>query len=231
MAGESENRTYRWILPLVVGIFCGGLGGAIFTWYMNRPTRTVLSYRIATTTLSAPEAAGPIPDLKVLIGGTPIQALYAHNIELLPRQGPFVDQAEVAFSFSSPVRIYGIRQDIPSPLHHLECTGLGANTKTILQLPDPAKEISSFECMARPILFQGTDTHPFRVTIATDKSEVPRVLVAARNLDLVPADQFSPKEPDKLLWLWSGFFTLVGVFLASLGVFLATGTYFARKGR
>src|SRR5713226_2462788 len=107
MAGESEHRDYRWVLALIVGIVCGGLGGSIFTWYMNRPRPTVLSYRIATTTLSAPEAVGLIPDLKVLIGGSPIQALYAHNMELLPRQGPFVDQADVAFSFSTPVRIYG----------------------------------------------------------------------------------------------------------------------------
>src|SRR3989442_13987265 len=184
MAGESENRPYRWVLPLIVGIFCGGLGGSVFTWYMNRTKATVVTYRIATTTLSAPEAVGLIPDLKVLIGGSPIQALYAHNMELLPRQGPFVDQADVAFNFSSPVRIYGIHQESPSPLHHLDCAGLAANSKGTIQLPDPTREISNVQCTMRPILFQENDTQPFRITIATDRSEVPHVLVAARNLQL-----------------------------------------------
>jgi hypothetical protein len=155
MAGESENRSYRWILPLIVGIFCGGLGGSIFTWYMNRPSPTVLTYRIATTTLSSPEAVGLIPDLKVLIGGSPIQALYAHNIELLPRQGAYIDQADVAFSFSSPIHIYGIHQESPSALHHLDCAGFSANSKATVQLPDPTREISSVLCMIRPIHFQG----------------------------------------------------------------------------
>jgi hypothetical protein len=203
MVDESQSRAYRWVLPLIVGIFCGGLGGSIFTWYVNRPKPTVVTYRIATTTLSAPEAAGLIPDLRVLIAGAPIQALYAHNMELLPRQGPFVDQADVAFSFSSPVRIYGIHEESPSVLHHLECVGFAATSKSIIQLPSATNEVSSVQCTMRPILFQAGDTRPFRVTIATDRSEVPRVLIAAKSLELVPADQFSSKDQDKLpIWFW-----------------------------
>jgi len=198
MSGETENRTYRWVLPLVAGIFCGGLGGSVFTWYMNRPRPTVLTYRISTTTLSAPEAVGLIPDLKVLIGGVPIQALYAQNMELLPRQGPFVEQADIAFSFSSPVRIYGLHQESPSDLHHVKCVGLASTSKAVVQLPDPATEISSLTCTIQPILFQEGNTHPFRITIATDRSEVPRVLVAAKNLEVVAADQFSAKDQAKL---------------------------------
>jgi hypothetical protein len=167
--------------------------------------------------------------LKVLIRGTPIQALYAHNMELLPRQGPFVEQADLAFSFSSPVRIYGIHEETPSDLHHLDCIGLDASSKATVHLPDTAKEVSSVQCTLRPILFQGSDTHPFRVTIATDKSVVPRVLAAAKNLDLVPADQFSPKEESDRDRLLSVLWPLIGLFLFSVGVFLATGKYFERK--
>jgi hypothetical protein len=217
MTEESENRTYRWVLPLTVGIFCGGLGGSVFTWYMNRPKPTILTYRIATTTLSAPEAVGLIPNLKVLIGGSPIQALYAYNVELLPRQGPFADQADVAFSFSSPVRIYGIHQESPSDLHHLECSGLSASSKTIVPLPDSTKEISSVECTMRPILFQGSDTHPFRITMATDKSEAPHVFIVAKNLDLVPADDFSPKDQDK--FSWSAVFLVVALMTVITSLF------------
>src|SRR5579859_2951954 len=119
---EPSSHSYKWILPLIVGIFCGGLGGSVFTWYINRPRPTVVTYRIATTTLTAPEASGLIPDLKVLVRGIPIQGLYAQNMEILPRQGPFVASATVAFSFYSPVRIYGIHLESPSDLHRLDCT-------------------------------------------------------------------------------------------------------------
>ncbi len=162
----------------------------------------MVTYRISTTTLAAPEAAGLIPDLKVLIAGNPIHELYVHSMELLPRQGPFVEQAEVAFSFSAPVRIYGIHMESPSVLHHLECAGFSASSKGIVQLPDATKEISSIQCSMRPILFQGGDTQPFRIAIATDRSEVPRALVAAKSLELVSADVFVSKDTDKLqIWL------------------------------
>jgi hypothetical protein len=222
MAGETEARAYRWVLPLIVGVFCGGLGGSIFTWYMNRPKPTVATYRISTTTLSAPEALGLIPDLKVLIGGNPIHELYAHNIELLPRQGPFVDQAEVAFSFSAPVRIYGIHMESPSVLHHLECSGFAANAKGLVQLPDATKEIVSIQCTMRPILFQGNETQPFRIAIATDRSEAPRVLIAAKGVELAPADVFVSKDTHEVP---SGMLILTAVESLLLGGFLGSAAF------
>lgn len=198
---EEPSRAYRWVLPLVATFLCGGLGGAVFTWYINRPKPTIVTYRIATTTLTAPEASGLIPDLKVLVRGTPIQGLYAQNIELLPRQGPFVSSATVAFSFYSPVRIYGIQLESPSDLHRLECAGVDAKSKNAVNLPDLATEVSSVQCNLRPVLPQGKETQPFRVAIATNTSEVPHVVVAAHNLELVPADQFSPKEEKSSTWL------------------------------
>jgi hypothetical protein len=223
MADESQSRAYRWVLPLVVGVFCGGLGGSVFTWYVNRPKLTVVTYRIATTTLSAPEAVGLIPDLKVLIGGKPIQALYAQNIELLPRQGPFVEQAAVAFSFSYSVRVYGIHLESPSALHYFECSGLASNPKRTIQLPDATIEIDAVQCAMKPIFFQASDTRPFRITVATDSSEIPRVLMAAKNVELIPADQFSSKDraslpPSLLTYL----FIMIGLFILAVGVWLVT---------
>src|SRR4030088_530261 len=102
MAAESETRGYKWILPLVVGIVCGGLGGSIFTWYMNRPRSTVVTYAIATTTISSPESVGGlVPDLKVMIGSGQVQSLYTFNVDLLPREGPYLDKAEFALEFYS----------------------------------------------------------------------------------------------------------------------------------
>lgn len=190
MAEETEGRSYKWILPLLVGVFCGGLGGSVFTWYVNRSKPTIVTYRVVTTTLSAPEASGLVPDLKVLIGGIPMKALYAHNVELLPRQGS-MDLVEVAFSFSSPAHVYGIHTESPSDLHQVNCSGFGGKSKRTVQLPDISTEVSSVQCMMGPILFQGDDTRPFRVTVATDSGEAPRVIVVAKNLELVQADQFS----------------------------------------
>jgi hypothetical protein len=223
MAEESQSRAYRWVLPLLVGIFCGGLGGSVFTWYVNRPKLTVVTYRIATTTLSAPEAVGLIPDLKVLIAGKPIQALYAHNIELLPRQGPFVEQADIAFSFSSSVRVYGIHLESPSALHYFECGGLAANPKRTIRLPDSTIEINAVQCAMKPIFFQAGDTHPFRITIATDSSEIPRVQMAAKSVELIPADQFSSKDRASLPpWLLSYLFTMIGLFVLAVGIWFVT---------
>jgi hypothetical protein len=204
MAIEITDRAYKWILPLVVGICFGGFAGSVFTWYVNRPKPTVVTYSIATTTLSAPEAAGLIPDLKVQIGGSTIQALYAHNIELLPRQGPIIDQADVAFSFPSPIRIYGIHEESPSILHKLQCVGFTPGSVTATQLPSPASEISDIQCSVHPILFRENETRPFRITIATNRNEAPHVQAVAKGLELVRADQFGPKEqgrPDLYTWL------------------------------
>jgi hypothetical protein len=133
----------------------------------------------------------------------------------MPRQGPYVEQADVAFSFSAPVRIYGIHQESPSALHHLDCGGLTTSSAAV-QLPDPAKEIGSVQCSIRPILFQGNDTHPFRITLATDKSEAPQVVMAARNIDLVAADQFSPKDQGNWGWGFALSSFVTGAALISL---------------
>lgn len=220
---EEPSRTYR-VLILILTFACGGLGGAVFTWYINQPKPTLVTYRIVTTTLTAPEAAGLIPDLKVLVRGTPIQGLYAQNVELLPRQGPFVSSATISFSFYSPVRIYGIHLESPSDLHRVECTGVDAKSKNAVNLPDLTTEISSVQCNLRPILPQGKETHAFRVTIATNTSEVPHVVVAAQNLELVAADQFSPKEEKSSTWL-----VFVNTFLTVAVFVLVTFSFVSRR--
>jgi len=144
------------------------------------------------------------------------------------RQGPFVDQADVAFSFSSPVRIYGIRQESPSDLHHIECFGVGVTPKANVQLPDSTKQISSVQCLVRPILFQESRTNPFRVTIATDSSEVPRILAVAKNLELVQADQFSTKENAWRDYVFEGVF--IGFAVMMFFDFLRTVIRRRRRG-
>jgi hypothetical protein len=192
MAAELEGRSYRWVLPLVVGIFCGGLGGAVFTWYVNRPKSTVVTYTIASTTIAAPESVtGLIPDLKVLIGSDRVQSLYTYNIELLPREGPYLDKAEVAVEFppeeftvsgqstveDSPLHIYGSKFEAPSATNHFDCK----QTK------------AGFLCTIYPL----DTTHPrkYRIIAATDQSQPPILTTAAKGVDLVPAEQFGTGRP------------------------------------
>jgi hypothetical protein len=179
MANESETQSYRWILPLAVGIVCGGLGGAVFTWYVNRPKSTVVTYAIATTTIAAPESVtGLVPDLKVMIGSGQVQSLYTFNVDLLPREGPYLDKAEFAMEFHSdrPVHIYGSKIEAPSATNHIDCSQTGA----------------AFLCTIYPL----DTTHPrtYRIAVATDQNTPPTLTTAAKGVDLVPAEQFGPRQ-------------------------------------
>jgi hypothetical protein len=196
MAEEPEIRTYRWVLPLAVGIVYGGLGGAVFTWYMNRPKSTVVTYTIATTTIAAPESVtGLVPDLKVMIGPGQVKSLYTFNVELVPRKVPYLDRAEIGIEFPAGhlVHIYGSKIESPSTTNHIDCAQTGAG----------------FLCTIYPL----DTTHPrkYRITAATDQSQPPILTQPSKGVDLVPAEQFAPTQA--IAWQFIGISTLGG-FLA-----------------
>ena len=213
MAADSEGRSYRWVLPLVVGVLCGGLGGAIFTWYVNRPKSTVVTYTIASTTIAAAESVtGLIPDLKVLIGSDRVQSLYTFNVELVPREGPYLDKAEVAVEFPSdrPLHIYGSKIEAPSTTNHIDCN----------------QTTAGFLCIIDPL----DTTHPrkYRIIAATDQSQPPTLTTAAKGVDLVPAEQFGRSQIPE--WLASLLGILAGGVVARVwGVGFSTRA--AKSGR
>ncbi len=197
MSGESEHRTYKWVLPLVVGVFCGGLGGSVFTWYNNRPKSTVVTYTITSTTIAAAKSAsGLVPGLKVMIDSEQVASLYTFNIEFRPRQGPYLDRVEVALEFpsSDPFHIYGSKIESPSTANHIDCN----QTKT------------GFLCILMPL--DTTHAGTYRMTIATDQSQAPRLTSAAKGVDFVPAEQFGTGV-DKTTWLQMLTWLFVGMSL------------------
>jgi hypothetical protein len=188
MSQDQQSR-WRWILPLVVGIFFGGFAGSVFTWWMNRPKPTVVTYRVISTTLADPQATGLIPDLKVLIGAEPIQELYAHTVELVPRQGPFAEHAGFAVTFSKAVHVYGIKPEWPSALHKLSCVRVEQAAGVA---STPANSFTmGYSCQMSPVK---AGTGPFVVVLATDSKEAPKIDMVERGIDLVAADQFAPQH-------------------------------------
>jgi len=81
-------------IGFVVTLLSGGLAGAVFTSYVNRPKTTVLSYSLGSTTIADTEATSIIPNLKVQIGNEVIRNLYTHTVVFGVANGPQV------FSFS-----------------------------------------------------------------------------------------------------------------------------------
>ena len=160
---ESISKA-RWTVLLIVGVCSGGLAGAIFAWWVNRPKPTVINYRIITTTLAAPEATGLLPNLKILIGNEPTNALYAHTVDLVPEQGPFIDNLEFALTFPSPVHVYARpKLEKPSNMHTLDC----APINPIPASPPPSTQFltDGFRCRISPVK---VGTGHFLITIPSN---------------------------------------------------------------
>jgi hypothetical protein len=120
----------KWV-ALAIGICCGGLGGSVFTWYVNHPRSTTVTYSITTTTTGAdPMAKALVPDLHLQIGTNEVTALYTHVVSLTTVDGPQLDTLPVAVMFSTPVKFYGYSNEAPSPIHKFSCeriqTGLAS---------------------------------------------------------------------------------------------------------
>jgi hypothetical protein len=168
---------------------------------------------VISTTLADPQAAGLIPNLKVLIGAEPIQELYAYTVELVPRQGPFAERAEFAVTFSKAIHVYGIRPESPSALHKLSCARL-EQTASVPNKADTALTLG-YNCQMSPVK---AGTGLFAVVLATDSKESPKIDMVEKGIELVPADQFAPQHSSQVLQSWlvvqSTLFTLLSVFIA-----------------
>jgi hypothetical protein len=55
------------VAALVASYLFAGLGGAVFTWYVNRSKPVVITYSVTTTTLNADPVKGLIPDLRMTV--------------------------------------------------------------------------------------------------------------------------------------------------------------------
>lgn len=212
MAQAALKRTWTNILgpQLLTGILCGGLGGAAFTWFIQRPNPTIITYAVTTTSLGAdPAVKGVVPDLKLHVDTEEVAVIHTHNVEFGAQQGQFLEHADVAIVFHSPVRFFGrVLAEAPSPVQHVDCK----------------QTISSVLCSISPVM---VGKGYFRVVVATDQKQAPTAVMVARNADLVKAEDYLSSTRrvfgvDKGNWLLA--LIMVGVLAAGIiiGVSLLT---------
>jgi hypothetical protein len=170
--GKRNRISAATILTVLLTFVSGGFAGAVFTWYVNRPQATVLTYAITTTSLGTSEVSSVVPNLKIQIGSENIDALYTHTIELTVAKGPFVDKAEFAITLPAEARIFGMRSDAPSALQSISCSAMPTGSK----------------CALGPL--SSKVSKPFRVAIATNRREWPSIDVVAKNVDLMSSTEY-----------------------------------------
>src|SRR5256885_2010364 len=119
----------------------GGLAGAVFTWYMNRPVPTILAYSVTTTTAGTDVIGkGLIPNLKMQIGKEEISVIHTHAIEFIVQSGPQLDKAEIAITFPPGLRIFGKDEHAPSSsLHKISCSQIDDDLRCIMTPLTPGK--------------------------------------------------------------------------------------------
>ena len=161
-------------LPILLPtVLAGGLAGAVFTWYINRPQMTTLAYTITTTAIVAdPAARSAVPNLRIQVGDEEVRSLFTHTIEFTVPAGQYAQSADVAITFS-PVRMFGMSAPPPSAVHLLSCV---PNTNGV-------------RCSMGPL----SPRHPaaFKVTIATDRASGPKIETATRDVELVSLNDYA----------------------------------------
>lgn len=186
---------------ILCGTFCsGGLAGAIYTHYANRLEPTIIAPSVSTITIADPQSAGGfIPDLKVKVGNEVIGSLYAVTVTFDVVSGPYVDGADVAITFRSAPHIYGKPvASAPSPLHSIACTPIE----------------NGLRCRMSPLKVNSGG--PFRVTIATDKPDQPKVDIVAKDVQLATVGDITSQK--SRFWQYVPFLVALAAALTGLMV-------------
>ena len=198
------------IVAVVISFLGGGLAGAVFNWYMNRPDPAIITYGVTTASLPAAEATSLVPNLKIQIRDEPIRALYIHTVEFTHRQGPHVDRVDVAVTFAPGVRVYGIASEAPSAVHSIGCTEIKDGTRCTISPMTPR------------------DPRGYRVVLATDEGGTPNVTMVAKGTELFRIEDFLLRQRWSPSWMLAG--KTVSVILL-LAVYIFFGYYTLRAMR
>lgn len=172
------------LLTALTAFLGGGLAGAVFTWYVNRPKPSVITYSVATATVAAADTASFMPNLKIAVGSEEVKSLYLHTVEFQLASGPFVQQADVVVEFPNSPRIYGMSPESPSPLHTIDCKQIDAGARCVLSPISP------------------DSNRPFRILFATTEKNTPVPMLVANNVKLVSQSEYSATSGSSVLnWL------------------------------
>lgn len=181
-----DGTSSRWTPALIVGIlalFTGGLGGAVFTWWMNHKEPLVLGYVVTTTTTGTDATTKSlVPGLSLRIGTQDIPAIYTHVVSISRTSG-YADSVDLAATFKQQVTVFGSAFDAPSPVHHIVCEMIPTGTK----------------CKLGPLDGQGE----FRLSLATDNPTAPSLTVAGRDVQLAQlSDAIARLDRAAPWWDW-----------------------------
>ena|GEM_PF-3709941 len=185
--GQKEpERKSRFLTnaPIVIGcigLLVGGLGGAVFTYWVNRPQSTILVYNPTTVVIANPTATDVIPNLACKIGDAPVSVLFSHVIEFTPSDGPYLESADIALSYPKDTKFFRISALAPSPLHQFKCNEAEAD----------------IICMATKL--SSKTKAPYRLRLATNAPQPPTITVAAEDLELTDWNTFVGSS-DRYFW-------------------------------
>jgi len=171
------------VVTALTAFLGGGLAGAIFSWFVNRPEPTVMTYLVYQTELADPKASVLIPDLSVRVGKEIIQELRAYTIEIDIPRGARSGAAEVGIFFPHKVRIYGKSTEAPSQLYSMNCDQLD----------------NGLRCQMSPV--SRANNKGYRIVLATDEKESPRVEVVAKDVEVLSAPEFAARKSG----MWEAF--------------------------
>jgi hypothetical protein len=193
-----------WLTPaLIVAIMCGGLGGAIFTWWVNREEGLTISYVISTTSTGADATTNSlVPGLSLRIGDKDIPVIHTHVISLNRATG-YADRAEIAVTFEGGAlpETFGSSFTAPSAVHSIECEGLKRG----------------FKCRLGPLDGQGE----YKIAVATNIASGPRLAIAGNNVRLVSVQQLADAKASWSLGNYIAYTSLIIASLALLAYFAA----------
>jgi len=162
---------------LVAAFLGGGLAGAIFTWFVNRPVPTFVTYSFTTTALEESKAS-IIPNLTIQIGKERIKGVHVYVINFEPQSGPYLEKLDVAITFPNRVRIYGKDLKPPTKLHQIRCDDFD----------------SGIHCTMSPLLSNGRTPKIYQVTLATDNNQLPKIVTTAKNVELLEEREFQSQQ-------------------------------------
>ncbi|HEX9254039.1 MAG TPA: hypothetical protein VF938_00790 [Candidatus Angelobacter sp.] len=168
------------IFTAVAAFLSGGLAGSVFTWYVNRPQPTIVTYAISTSSLGTSEVSSLVPELKLQIGNEAVSSLYTHTVDLAVARGPFVEQTAFAITFPDRIRVFGVRFMAPTSVQSIGCDAIP----------------NGFRCTAGPL--SSKVDKPFRVTIATGEQGAPTIQAAAKNVDFIGAGEYIKQNQEGL---------------------------------
>jgi hypothetical protein len=167
--GYEEKKS--WLTPtLLVAMFAlltGGLGGAVFTYWMNRkPPNEIAAVVTSTTTGADSTAKSLVPNLSLKIGERDIPAIHIHTIDITLGSGDYVPRVELAVAFSAKsAEVFGRSYSSPTALHSIDCTPLPTGVR----------------CNLVPVDRQGA----YRIQLATDSAEPPHLAIIGQDLRLL----------------------------------------------